>query len=406
MMSSSVRALRVCVILALPTAAFAQSTKGPTIFAKTAQLGSVALRAAVVLPDYSVKPLALLRIVVERADKSDTASAETDLDGRLSIGLPVGTYTVRARTAQPVAGRSYSWAVRVVVRPQHTETVQLTNTNAITSDADATNVVAEAAAKPVTPAPQPAPPAAVVKSPSQRPAQPVGGNSDNNKVVATNVVAKTAPAAQPSPFEPPRSAPAPSAPARVSSSAPARHVQPKANRADPEGFLFGLAFDAASIRADDAARTTESGPGAGMTFGWGFTKNFALVLDASAARISSLNGDYNLGHVDLGGRWHFVNRSALVPFLDVGYAGRVAQKQDVMFPGATSPGNVSMMGSGPSAGGGFEYFATPGLALGGSFKWTGGKFTRVRFDNVTVDGLSIDATSARFNMGFTWYPSH
>ena len=55
-------------------------------------------------------------------------------------------------------------------------------------------------------------------------------------------------------------------------------------------------------------------------------------------------------------------------------------------------------------GGGFEYFAMPGLALGGSFKWTSGKFTQVKFDNVTVDGLNLDATSARFNMGFTWYP--
>lgn len=406
MMSSCVRALRACVILALPTAAFAQSTKGPTVFAKTTQLGSVALRAAVVLPDYSVKPLPLLRIVVERADKSDTASAETDLDGRVSMGLPVGTYTLRARTAQPVGGRSYSWAVRVVVRPQHTETVQLTNTNAITSDADATAMVAAAPAKPMTPAQQPASsPPAVAKSAPPSPVQPA---DDHNKVVASNAVAspvaaKAEPAVQPSPFVPP---PATPARARVSAPAPARRVEHKVSRANTEGFLFGLAFDAASIRADDGARTTESGPGAGMTFGWGFTKNFAFVLDASAARISSLNGDYDLGHVDLGGRWHFVNRSALVPFLEVGYAGRVASKKDVALPGTTAIGTMSMMGGGASAGGGFEYFATPGLALGGSFKWTGGKFTRVRFDNVTVDGMSVNATSARFNMGFTWYPSH
>ena len=32
------------------------------------------------------------------------------------------------------------------------------------------------------------------------------------------------------------------------------------------------------------------------------------------------------------------------------------------------------------------------------------QFTSFRFDNLTVDGLKVDATSARFNMGFTWYP--
>ena len=141
--------------------------------------------------------------------------------------------------------------------------------------------------------------------------------------------------------------------------------------------------------------------------GWGVTKNFALIVDASAARISSLDGDFDLAHVDVGGRWHFVNRSAFVPFVEVGYAGRAARKQDAILPdgaGNTYTGEMMVMGGGVSAGGGFEYFAMPSLALGGSFKWTSGQFTRVKLDNVTVDGLELDATSARFNMGFTWYP--
>ena len=33
-----------------------------------------------------------------------------------------------------------------------------------------------------------------------------------------------------------------------------------------------------------------------------------------------------------------------------------------------------------------------------------GEFSRVQFDNVSVDGFEIDATSARFNLGFTWFP--
>jgi hypothetical protein len=51
-----------------------------------------------------------------------------------------------------------------------------------------------------------------------------------------------------------------------------------------------------------------------------------------------------------------------------------------------------------------EYFVAPTWALGGSFKWTTGQFDRVQFDNVTVEGLALDATSGRFNLGFSWYP--
>ena len=42
--------------------------------------------------------------------------------------------------------------------------------------------------------------------------------------------------------------------------------------------------------------------------------------------------------------------------------------------------------------------------MGGALKWTTGQFSRVQVDNMSVDGFAIDATSARFNMGFTWFP--
>ena len=74
-MSYSSRVLRACALLALPTSAFAQSTKGPTIFSPAAQVGTVNLRAAIVLQDYTVKPLPLLKVVAlrnnERPDTTD-----------------------------------------------------------------------------------------------------------------------------------------------------------------------------------------------------------------------------------------------------------------------------------------------------------------------------------------------
>lgn len=401
------RALSLCALLALPASAFAQSSKTPTIFSPTTQVGTVNLRAAVVLTDYTVKPLPLLRVVAMRTDRPDSVAGETDLDGRAVMSLRVGTYTLRAKTAQPVGGRSYSWAVRVVVRPQRTEQVQLTNSNASADDSVATSVVVAAA----KPAPQP------------RPTQPV---DNHNKVVPSAEPAAAQPVMQqPAPQQPPAqqpaakpvTQPAPSQPTSIAASQPSplaaaptppkRVAQVERRRSNTSGLILGLSFDASSIRSDDLTRSTESGPGLAGQLGWGFTRHLALLLDASGARISSLNGDFNLAHADVSARWHFVNRSALVPFLQVGYGGRAATKPDAILSdgvGNTYTGDLSIIGSGISAGGGFEYFATSGFALGGSFTWTSGKFTRVQFDRVTVDGLDIDATSARFNMGFTWYP--
>jgi hypothetical protein len=171
--------------------------------------------------------------------------------------------------------------------------------------------------------------------------------------------------------------------------------------------MLGLAFDASSIRSDDLNSRTESGPGVAGLIGWGITKNIAIALDASGAQISSVDGNYNLGHADIGARWHFVNRTAFVPFVDVGYAGRALMKRDVTLTdnlGNTSTGTLTYMGAGLSYGGGLEYFITPGIAFGGAFKWTTGSFSQVRFENLTVEDLQLDASSARFNMGFTWYP--
>ena len=101
--------------------------------------------------------------------------------------------------------------------------------------------------------------------------------------------------------------------------------------------------------------------------GWGITKNIALALDASGAQISSVDGNYNLGHADIGARWHFVNRTAFVPFVDVGYAGRALMKRDVTLTdalGNTSTGTLTYMGAGLSYGGGLQYFVTPGIAFG------------------------------------------
>jgi len=474
-MSYSSRVMRVCALLALPTSAFAQSTKGPTIFSPASQVGTVNLRAAVVLADYTVKPLPLLKVVaVRNNERPDSTAIETDLEGRASMNLKVGMYTVLAKTMQPLGGRTYTWAVRIVVRPQQSQTLQLTNSNAaIDSVATTPSVVAEAkpAPQPTTPpqsvaptpaqsatppqvatsqptppkqaAPQAATPKTVAAQPttpkaatpqptapkSTTPPKPTVPANTETKVVAKSQPPKPAPTPTQAPVKPLTPAPAtPSNPPQAAASTPVTTAQSKpfvpasspapatkrtevarrSRRTNTNGFIVGLAFDASSIRSDGLNNSTETGPGVAGLLGWGVTKNIALILDMSGAQISSVSGNYNLGHADIGARFHFVNRTAFVPFIDAGYAGRVVMMRNVTLTdtqGAVSTGTLSYMGSGIAAGGGLEYFVTPSIAFGGSYKWTTGKFTQVRFDNTAVDGLPLpEATSARFNMGFTWYP--
>jgi hypothetical protein len=142
------RALRICALLALPASAFAQSTRSPTIFSPASQIGTATIRVAVVMTDYSVKPLPLLNVVARKADRTDSVTAQTDLEGRVVMTLPAGRYTVRAKTTQPVAGRMYAWNVPVVVRASRNESLQLTNANASISDSATTTATVAAVPKP------------------------------------------------------------------------------------------------------------------------------------------------------------------------------------------------------------------------------------------------------------------
>ena len=146
--------------------------------------------------------------------------------------------------------------------------------------------------------------------------------------------------------------------------------------------MLGLALNGSGIRSEDLNSTTESGAGLAGQIGWGFTKNLALVLGTSAARIESISGNYDLAHVDVGGRWHFVNSvNAVVPFVEVGFAARAATKKDALVSdgaGTIYPGDLTIFGGGVSFGGGLEYFVSPKWALGGSLEWTTGRFSTQR----------------------------
>jgi hypothetical protein len=360
-MIARARALQFLAAFALPASVNAQQPRSQTVFSP-AQNGTVSIRIAVVLADYTVKPLPLVPVVARRSDRADSVAGRTDLDGRLTLTLPVGQYTVRAYTPLPIAGRSYMWAVPVAVRASMTEVIQLTNANA---SVDST-IVATVPAQPAT----------------------------TNRQIAEPATPPAAPVVEPTSVAP--------------SAAGSGVVRSTPARANTSGFILGLSLNGSSIRFDDASSSIESGGGLSAQIGWGFTRNFALLLDVSGAAIRSDDGDYGLGHAEISGRWHFASPTrALVPFLEVGFAERAVVQNDVVYYddfGNSLAGDFSLLGSGVSFGGGLQYHVSPTMALGGSLKWTVGSFSTVKLDNVSVDGLDISATTARVNLGFIWYP--
>lgn len=175
----------------------------------------------------------------------------------------------------------------------------------------------------------------------------------------------------------------------------------QAVKSHSSGFFVGLGLEGNGIVTNPSGSSSinESGSGAGVELGYGFSPRWALYGDASGANINADGGGtYTLTHVDVGARVHFrTGPNVVVPFLQFGLAGR-DERQDV--DGHT----VSANGAGVSFGGGLNAHFNPAFAFTGSVTWVVGNFSNYRVDNVSFDGSSVNATSARLHLGVVWFP--
>jgi len=183
---------------------------------------------------------------------------------------------------------------------------------------------------------------------------------------------------------------------------------PAALKSFTSKFFVTGALNGSAIRVAGSS-TTENGGGASLGLGYGFSPNLAAYVEGTGARIGSsdASGDYNLGHFDLGVRYHFANVGRQwIPFLDAAFTGRAAMWKDVTIcaPGCQT-NDMSMSGTGFSFGGGVMYYASPKLAISANLKWTAGKFDEVKYGNTTTSGLDQDATTSRFGVGMVWFPA-
>ena len=179
-------------------------------------------------------------------------------------------------------------------------------------------------------------------------------------------------------------------------------------RSNTNRLMLSLALNGTSIDSDDIDAESESGGGFNAQVGWGFTPMFTLLAGVGGARMGGEEDDFVLVHFDILGRFNFRSPNhALVPFVEVGFSGRVAGQDDVDISANGGPPqtvDLEMAGGAFTFGGGVNYFVSQWVALGANIQVSTGEFTEVEFDNVTIEGFEIDVTSARLNLGVTMYP--
>jgi hypothetical protein len=181
-----------------------------------------------------------------------------------------------------------------------------------------------------------------------------------------------------------------------------------AERSNTKGFMLGLALNGTSIKGEGDDEP-DKGSGGTLQLGYGFNRSFTGFLDLSGVVLDGDqgDGDVTLTQAFLGGRFNIgTSDKRWIPFLDGGLGVRSLQQKDAQFcdtSGCTTS-DISFSGAAFFLGGGVSFYMTRSLALTGAAHWGVGEFSDVKVDNVTVSGFEADATTARLNLGITWYP--
>lgn len=174
-----------------------------------------------------------------------------------------------------------------------------------------------------------------------------------------------------------------------------------------QGLSLGFHLSGASLAVE--GEDDNGAAGGGLSVGYGFNRTFMLFAQLDGAQFDDqvsgdVEGDWRLGHVDLGGRYHFASTSRRwVPYAQAAFTFRAVTVEDPMVDGVRR-NEVELSGGGLTLGGGLAVHISEAFSLDAQLLWTGGEFTTLRVDNVSVSGFDVDATSGRFNLGVAWWP--
>ncbi len=180
----------------------------------------------------------------------------------------------------------------------------------------------------------------------------------------------------------------------------------QAQRSTTRGFSLGAHLVGASLTVEDDDPV--GGGGLGLHVGYGFNRRLTGYIEADGIVFDvenpDLEGEWTMGHVDIGLRYNFSNSlRAWVPFLDGAIGGRRVTVDDARSEGE-NVGEVTFSGGALSIGGGVSFYPSEKFALQTLVKFTGGTFEQVDVGDISVRNLDIDASSFRFKFGVSWWP--
>lgn len=179
-----------------------------------------------------------------------------------------------------------------------------------------------------------------------------------------------------------------------------------AQESTTRGFNLGIHLSAASIEVDN---DRNGAGGGGIWIGYGLNRRVQLFLQLDGAEFdvsdADVTGTWTMGHGDLGVRFHFANSlRSWVPYVQAAFSGRAVNVDNAMVEGSSET-DVSLTGGALSLGGGILFYFNESLAADLQVLWSGGEFTQVKVNNVTVDLTDpLEAQSSRFNIGLSWWP--
>ena len=179
-----------------------------------------------------------------------------------------------------------------------------------------------------------------------------------------------------------------------------------AQESTTRGFTIGLHATGASLVIEGGERSNAGG--GGINLGYGLNRRFTIFAQGDGAQFDEqdtgdVEGTWTMGHFEVGARFNFANSlRRWVPFLQGALGYRVVSVSDPVV-NSTAVNEVSLSGAGLSLGGGTYFYFKESFALNLQLLWTGGEFTTVTVDNISMSGLDVDATSSRFNVGVSWW---
>ena len=172
------------------------------------------------------------------------------------------------------------------------------------------------------------------------------------------------------------------------------------------GFLVGAHLGGGAVNIEGSEYA--SGGGGGATFGLGLNRNFTIFLNLDGSVISeaadggAAEGDWTLGHADLGVRFHFANSlRSWVPYLSGAFTARAVSISDI---GGNVGTDGSISGGGFTFGGGIMIYPSQAFAVDISALFTQGQYTTLTIGGTSQTGFDVDSSSNRFAVGIAWWP--